>query len=283
MSNAAVIELSGVGLISGKPVLVRLTQGTKGQGVQFMFASTGAILPARAEFIVDTQRGVTLMHPETKQLLSIVEHFLAGVSLSGWYDITATIIGDAPELPLLDGSALPWYQAIVAHWGKPTNQPAQPFYRLEKPVFMVGSTLKTAMYALPAERFSITYTLDYRHSGFQCGWATWYGRKDEGVSVEQVLSAQTFGLVDELPALQAKGLALGVTLENTLGLCADGVGYTRPLKFDKEPFYHKMLDLIGDFHLCGLPADSLKMAIVAINAGHTSHIAFAQQLKKCLR
>jgi UDP-3-O-[3-hydroxymyristoyl] N-acetylglucosamine deacetylase len=278
----SVIELSGVGLISGKSVIVRLEQGLKGQGVCFVFASTGAVLPAHPEFIVDTQRGVTLMHPETKQLLSIVEHFLAGVSLSGWHDVTATIIGDTPELPLLDGSALPWYQAIISHWGNATSEKEQPIYTLGKPVFLNGSTLKTAMYALPAERFSITYTLDYRHSGFQRAWATWHGRGDTIISVEQLLSAQTFGLVDELPILQAKGLALGVTLENTLGLCADGVGYTRALKFDKEPFYHKMLDLIGDFHLCGLPVDSLNIAIVAVNAGHTSHIAFAKQLKKHL-
>ena len=171
-------------------------------------------LPALPEWIVDTQRGVTLMQPETKQLLSIVEHFLAAVSLSGFYDITATIEGDAPELPLLDGSALPWYQAIVSQWGKPKLPSPRPIYTVDKPLFMQGSTLKTALVALPAKHFSITYTLDYPHVGFQGDWATWQGRADERVCVEQLLSAQTFGLVAELPALQAKGLALGVTLED---------------------------------------------------------------------
>ena len=279
MSSQTVITLSGVGLISGKPVTVQLEQGLQGQGVRFVFASTGAILPASADFIVDTQRGVTLMHPETKQLLSIVEHFLAAVSFSGFHDVTATIEGDAPELPLLDGSALPWYQAIASQWGKPESPVHKPIYTLEKPIFIAGSTLKTAMYALPSEQFSLTYTLDYAHAGFQRDWATWQGRADRVVSVEQLLSAQTFGLVAELPVLQAKGLALGVTLENTLGLCEDGLGYTRALKFPKEPFFHKMLDLVGDFYLCGLPIDSLQMAIVAVNAGHTSHVAFAQQLE----
>jgi UDP-3-O-[3-hydroxymyristoyl] N-acetylglucosamine deacetylase len=280
MLESPVITLSGVGLISSKPVTVALQQGIQGQGVQFVFAATGAILPASADLIVDTKRGVTLMHPETKQLLSIVEHFLAAVSLSGFHDITATISGDAPELPLLDGSALPWYQSLISHWGKPP-QPimAKPIHTLKQPVFMRGSSLKTAMYALPAASFSLTYTLDYPHVGFQRDWATWQGRVDESVSVEDLLSAQTFGLVAELPALQSNGLALGVTLENTLGLCEDGISYTRNLKFPKEPFFHKMLDCVGDFHLCGLPVDSLQMAIVAINAGHTSHVAFAQQLK----
>ena len=282
MSLSSVITLSGVGLISGKPVSVRLEQGLQGQGVRFVFASTGAILPASADFIVDTQRGVTLMHPGTKQLLSIVEHFLAAVSFSGFHDVTATIEGGAPELPLLDGSALPWYQAIVSQWGKPEPSVNKPLYTLNKPVFMQRSTLKTAMYALPSDKFSLTYTLDYAHAGFQRDWATWQGRVDRVVSVDQLLSAQTFGLVAELPVLQAKGLALGVTLENTLGLCEDGFGYTRALKFPKEPFFHKMLDLVGDFHLCGLPVECLQMAIVAVNAGHTSHVAFAKQLKQQL-
>jgi UDP-3-O-[3-hydroxymyristoyl] N-acetylglucosamine deacetylase len=281
MPQSAIIELSGVGLIFGQPVTVQLAQAPQGQGVQFVWASTGAILPASTEFIVDTQRGVTLMHPETKQVLSIVEHFLAAVSMSCFYDVTVTLIGEkVKELPLLDGSALPWFEAMISQWGTPTIKVKQPIYTLDKPVFLKGSTLKTALIAYPAEQFSITYTLDYPHQGFRGDWATWHGRQDAVVSVSQLLSAQTFGLVDELPVLQAKGMALGVTLENTLGLCADGVGYTRALKFPKEPFYHKMLDLIGDFHLCGLPADSLQMAIVAINAGHTAHVAFANQLKQ---
>jgi UDP-3-O-[3-hydroxymyristoyl] N-acetylglucosamine deacetylase len=274
-----------VGLISGKPVTVVLAQAKQGQGIQFVFASTGAVLPANDAFIIDTQRGVTLMHPETKQRLSIVEHFLAAVSMSGFTDITATLHGEAPELPLLDGSALPWYEAILSTWGTPQSSANPMSYTirpLARSVFMSGSTLKTAMYALPAEQFSITYTLDYRHSGFQSDWVTWQGRTDATVSVPALLSAQTFGLVAELPALHAKGLALGVTLENTLGLCADGT-YTRALKYPKEPFYHKMLDLVGDFHLCGVPVDSLKnIAIVAVNAGHTSHITFARQLKAML-
>jgi UDP-3-O-[3-hydroxymyristoyl] N-acetylglucosamine deacetylase len=277
----SVIELQGVGLITGKTVMVQLAQAPKGSGVRFVLANTGAVLPASPQYIADTQRGVTLMHPETKQTLSIVEHFLAAVACSGFADITVTLHGDAPELPLLDGSALPWYEAMLQQWGtsiaETTTQTTS--RALEKPIFWSNSTQKVAMYALPAQQFSITYTLDYQHPAFGGDWVTWYGKQDATVSIPQLLSAQTFGWVDELPAMQAKGLALGVTAENTLGLYADGT-FTRPLRFDKEPFYHKLLDLMGDFQLCGLPVAQLpSMALVAVNAGHTSHIGFAQELK----
>ena len=285
MEQSSVIEISGVGLITGKPVTVQLAPAPTGTGVKFVFANTGATLTASPQYIADTQRGVTLIHPQTKQTLSIVEHFLAAVACSNVTDITVTLHGDAPELPLLDGSALPWYQALHKHWHQPITKATVPpvcFNPLKQPIFWSKSTQKIALYALPAKQFSITYTLDYQHPAFACDWATWHGLQDTTVTVEQLLAAQTFGWLDELPAMQAKGMALGVTAENTLGLCADGT-FTRPLRFDKEPFYHKMLDLIGDFQLCGLPLQHLPpMAIVAVNAGHTSHIGFAQELKQQL-
>ena len=101
-----------------------------------------------------------------------------------------------------------------------------------------------------------------------------HGGNGEGTAIAP---ARTFGFVRELPALQAQGLAKGVSLDNTLGLTDEG-GYTAELRLPDEPLRHKVLDLIGDLMLCGVPITGIRAHIVARNAGHTSHMAFGKQL-----
>ena len=81
----------------------------------------------------------------------------------------------------------------------------------------------------------------------------------------------------ELPKLQARGLAKGVSFENTLGLNDDG-SYTADLRFPDECLRHKVLDFIGDMTLCGIPLSRMNAQFILFCAGHTSHIQLGKKL-----
>ncbi len=272
MTVTTALKITGTGLITGLPVDVQIEEAPPGHGIVF-YLDGELPVPARLESVVHTDRGVTLAHP-TGKTLSIVEHFLCACSMAGLSDLKVSVSGPAPELPLLDGSALPWLTALQSHFGQrpiPGDLTLQQalFYRHHEDI---------CLYAIPAPHFQVSYAVDFDHPGLKNRWVRWDSRQDDLLTVA---SARTFGYTKELPLLQAQGLAKGVTLENTLGLTEEG-GYTHPLRIEDEPVYHKLLDLIGDFTLMGLNPMRLNAHVFAINAGHGSHTAFARKLLKAL-
>ena len=273
------LTMQGIGLITGAPVQVVIEEAKLGQGVTFFVQEkpsadlpANVAIPARLESVVHTERGVTLAAP-TGQTLSIVEHFLCAAALSGNTDLNVYVQG-APEMPLMDGSSQIWYDALVKHFGK---KEVEPDIELSQAVFFRLND-QVCLYALPAQQLQYTYSVDYDHPDLKNQWLRWDSAEN---SIEDILQARTYGYVRELPILQAKGLAKGVTLENTLGLTDEG-GYTTPLRIEREPIYHKMLDLTGDLMLTGINPLRLKAHIYAIHGGHTGHTGFAKKLVKAL-
>lgn len=265
--------IQGTGLITGLPVAVEIKQLPPNSGIVFNWLSPeGDVypIPASLQSVVHTERGVTLAHPAGKTL-SIVEHFLCGCALANQMDLEVTVKG-APELPLLDGSAIIWANLLKENL--PARQPEKPI-NLKHAVFYRHND-DICIYAIPAESFTASYSVNFNHPELTDNWVSVCPKTDNGV-IKKIGSAQTFGFLRELPVLQAQGLAKGVTEENTLGLTEDG-GYTRPLKFDAEPIYHKILDLIGDLMLTGLNPLNINAHFYAINAGHGAHTSFGKQL-----
>lgn len=266
------IKTEGIGLITGAPVQVEVEPAQPGHGIVFYIDGNSPI-PARLESVVHLDRGVTLANAEGKTL-SIVEHFLCAAQLTGLQDLKVSVFG-APELPILDGSAQAWVELFTQHF--PAQKP-QPVLDLGHAVFYRHND-EICLYAIPDTHFKITYSLNFNHPDLKNQWVRWDSQMD---AAHLIASSMTFGYLNELPALQAAGLAKGVSMENSLGLTDDG-GYTRPLKHDYEPIYHKMLDLIGDLSLTGLNPLTLKAHVFAINAGHSSHVPFAKRLLKAVR
>lgn len=265
------LKISGHGLVTGLPVEVSIEPAPQGQGIVFHLSPEVAI-PARLESIANAERGITLGHP-SGAFLVLVEHFLSACSMAGLEDAHVHVHG-APELPILDGSAAEWVRHFEAAG---LSAPVTPDIALTRPVFYRQSK-EVLLYALPAEHFQVTYAVNFPHPGLKNQWIRWDSQRD---GISQISQARTFGFVRELPALQEKGLAKGVSLENTLGLTDDG-GYTTPLRFEEEPVFHKALDLIGDLTLMGLNPLRLKAHVFAFQAGHDSHTAFAKKLQAVL-
>jgi UDP-3-O-[3-hydroxymyristoyl] N-acetylglucosamine deacetylase len=269
-------RLSSVGLISGKRVEATLLQGKAGSGSCFVF-SGGERLPINATYVANSARGITLVSP-TGQPLSIVEHYLAALSLSGLEDIECHLSEGATEVPLLDGSSLPWFNALSEAF---RYNPTPYTHRITAPYFFSMPKSNAIIYALPSSTLQLSYTLKYTHVSLNHTWATWAlpAQHIEKVrSIQHLLQCRTFGEVSELPALHASGLAKGVSLENTLGLLEDNLGFTSPLRCDAEPHHHKMLDFMGDAYLSGLRLSQIQGKFCLLYAGHSSHLAFCQAL-----
>ena len=281
------VTVSGIGLITGLPITVAIRPSRTSTGITFS-NTIGDVIPVRLPHVVHTERGVTLASspktPDSKPwTLSIVEHFLSACAMAGFTDLSVQVSHSddsnqpAPELPLLDGSANNWLEAL-SHLPQPLPQPAIP---LKQSIFYRHND-NICLYAIPAPSFRVTYAVDFNHPDLRNTFVTWDLIKD---GVQAIAPAQTFGYVDELPAMQAQGLAKGVRDTNTLGMLnpndpsfSKHSGYTRPLRFSNEPIHHKILDLIGDLSLSGINPLRLQTHIIAINAGHSSHVELAKQL-----
>jgi UDP-3-O-[3-hydroxymyristoyl] N-acetylglucosamine deacetylase len=207
-SQSATITVKGHGLITGLPVSVTLTPALVGQGITFQLPN-GAIIPASLHALADANRGVTLMDPATGKTLSIVEHFLCACALSNRMDVRVVIemTADAPlwELPLLDGSAADWLPFLNQLPCRGEESPIT----LDKALWYQQND-DVCVYALPADRLQITYAIHLDHPETANQWARWNSATDD---IRSIAHARTFGLLRELPALQASGLARGVNLD----------------------------------------------------------------------
>ena len=270
-SVVAPIHVSGIGVITGKIVEVSISPAEPGHGIVFYIDGKSPI-PAHLASVAHLDRGVTLANREGKTL-SIVEHFLCAAALAGLSDLKVSVSG-APEMPILDGSAQDWLKLFARHF---EVQRPKPSLALRGAVFYRHSD-DIVLYALPDTHFKLSYSVDFDHPDLNGRWVRWDSQLDNPALIS---TACTFGYVSELPALQLRGLALGANLENSLGLIEAG-GYSRALRHDDEPIYHKALDLIGDLSLSGINPLSLKAHVFAINAGHGSHVPFAKRLLKAV-
>ncbi|MEB3245356.1 MAG: UDP-3-O-acyl-N-acetylglucosamine deacetylase [Vampirovibrionales bacterium] len=290
---------AGNGLITGQPVEVVLKSRANQTGIIFELyesfdALPVAVIPASVAAVADASRGVTLIDPARGVTLSIVEHFLAACALTNRLDVCVQIKMAAGtkkfELPLLDGSAQGWIPPLMRLDASERSltlaldaQTLACSYRHNDDIMLYAMPLPPQTDGSSAAEpvLQLTYAVNFKHPDLCNRYARWDAASD---GPEAIASAGTFGYLSELPAMQAMGLALGVTEDNTLGL-TDAGGYTRPLRMDDEPIKHKMLDLIGDLTLVmGEYVNPLQLPlhIVALQAGHASHIAFGKLLAKKL-
>lgn len=275
MTTRTSASISGIGLITGLPVTIQIEQAPVGSGIQFQLDET--VIPASPAYVVNADRGVTL--GKDGKTLSIVEHFLSACAMVGAFDLHVRVEG-GPELPLLDGSSQPWVALLQQELGFSPAQPQQPRYVLTQAVSYQHPTRpEIQLWALPSAQLQISYLVNFPHPDLANRWFSW--QPSHGELINQIAPARTFGAVSELPILQAQGLAKGVSLENTLGLTDEG-GYTSPLRFEHEPIRHKILDLIGDLMLCGIPITQLQAHIVVFWGGHAAHLEFGKILYNAL-
>lgn len=242
---------------SGKEVEVAIFPAGIGNGI----IVNG--VPATINNLTATQRATTLGK------VSLVEHLLSAAYGLGVDNLTITVNG--PELPALDGSALPYVEAIEK--AGIIDLPAEKVYlTTQQPIHL--TTKDASLEALPCDGFRIDFMVNFigieeQSFSFDAGKMSY--RKE-------IAPARTFGYLEEYEELKSKGLALGASLENALVL--DKNGFVNQPRFSDEPVRHKVLDLIGDLALLGKP---LKAHIKAIRSGHKLNTELARRILETCR
>lgn len=262
------VAVEGIGIHTGEPCRVTIEPGVKEDGI--VFVRGFAEIPARAEFVTDTSRCTKLSADD--ESVSTVEHLMSALVGLGvpWARVTV----DGPELPILDGSAQGWVNALRKLGAGRDLSPTYRNYNvhlkeISEPIRVDG---KNGSYiaATPAEKLSITLTIEYDHPVI--GSQTAYFTEGDDYATE-IAPARTFGLRSEVDALLAAGLAKGGSLDNAV--IVENDGYSTPLRFPNELARHKILDLLGDLYLSGgLP----KADIIAVKPSHTLNVALASRL-----
>lgn len=261
----AAVERSGVGLHSGATTRVRL-QGSERPGYWVGRLDSPGQLLQRLEpsQVSDTQLCTALKLDQGR--LATVEHLLS--ALAGTGVSQAEILVEGEEIPLMDGSAEPWVEAIaeagLQAMGERDAMPA-----LEAPITLQqGASFATA---LPASGLRIGAAIEFPQPAI--GRQLFSIELTPATFVSEIAPARTFGFREQVEQLRAAGLIQGGALDNAL-VCDGDQWLNPPLRFVDEPVRHKLLDLLGDLALAGLP----QAQVFAYRGSHGLHTALAAAL-----
>jgi UDP-3-O-[3-hydroxymyristoyl] N-acetylglucosamine deacetylase len=260
------IYVTGIGLHTGIQVKVQLHPAPVNTGRYFVRTDLDpgiAKIPACIESLGQTVLSTELICAEAT--IRTVEHLLAALAGLGIDNVRIEV--DGPEIPLLDGSAHEWVQAILAA-GWEVQPEAQVSYTLEQPVTIQQGDAFVS--ALPATQTQFTYGIDFLNPAIGRQWHS----IDLVDFATDIAPARTFGFAQEVEKLRASGLIKGGSLDNAL-VCGTQGWLNPPLRYSNEPVRHKLLDLVGDLSLLGAFP---KAHIVAYKASHALHTQLVQRL-----
>jgi len=261
------LEFSGIGLHGGRPVAVAIHPAQANHGLRFVRADLPGRPQIRAHYsrVTDTTRATSL--GENGCTLSTVEHLLA--ALGGLGVDNALIQVEGPELPIMDGSAAPFFRLLTE-----TGLRSLPWPRahvlIQRPVELKEGD--RWMRVVPGEP-QITYTIDFPHPLIRR--QRYSIPVKPGIFGREIAPARTFGFLKEVEYLKANGLALGGSLDNAVVLDDAGVLNPGGLRFPEECVRHKILDAVGDLTLLGMPL----VGRIEVGWGsHAWHLKFLEHL-----
>jgi len=200
-------------------------------------------------------------------LISTTEHILSACIGSGIDNAIVEL--DNLELPILDGSARPFVDAI-SKAGIRKQRRARTYLRMLRELEFREGDKFIAVY--PSASYSVAYTINFPHP--LIGKETFSVDLSDGNYIREIAPARTFGFLHEAPAMRQQGLIRGASVENAVVLTRDNL-MNPPLRFDDEFVRHKVLDLIGDLALLG---KRILGNVVADRAGHAMHTALVSRL-----
>jgi len=264
---AAPLEFTGVGLHSDAPVTMRLLPAPAGSGIVFRRTDLDNFeIPAIGRNIAKVSYATSLMRQGV--LISTTEHLLSALIGMGVDNVIVEL--DNLELPILDGSALPYVQAFQ-EVGIKTQRRRRESIRVLSPIEVREGNKFIGVY--PGSGYRIQYTIEFPLP---------IGRQESSIDLAAetygtfIAPARTFGYKADEKKLRDMGLIRGASPENAIVLGSNGPE-NGPLRFSDEYVRHKVLDLIGDLALAGRRIEG---HVVAERAGHAMHTALVARLMK---
>lgn len=241
------VHLAGVGLHSGVGAEVVLKPGLPEGGVVLRRGDVSDGGFTLSPGLVRASPLCTLLENDKGVMLSTVEHLFSALHALRVDSVVIEVNG--PEVPILDGSALPWVE-LIDDAGRVETKMARHVLKVAKPV--VEDAEGRVLLAEPDPRpgLRVECTVDFPHT--LIGVQVWRGVVDEETFRREIAPARTFVMEKDIAAAQAAGLAKGGSLENALVFGENGdVLNEGGLRFVDEPVRHKVLDFVGDVYLQG--------------------------------
>ncbi|WP_028980005.1 bifunctional UDP-3-O-[3-hydroxymyristoyl] N-acetylglucosamine deacetylase/3-hydroxyacyl-ACP dehydratase [Sporocytophaga myxococcoides] len=292
------VSISGVGLHTGVKVNMTFVPAPPNHGIVFQRVDleNQPIVEADVDYVVDLSRGTTIEKNGAR--VSTVEHTLA--ALMGLQIDNVLIQIDGPETPIMDGSSLPFVEALETVGFQEQNA-LRNFFEVPHSIFYKDNEKNIEIAALPLDDYRVTVMVDYNSPvlGSQHASLTNINQFSK-----EIASCRTFCFLHELEMLQKQNLIKGGDLNNAIVIVdrvvqdhelehlaklfnkekvevkKEGILNNLELRYKNEPARHKLLDVIGDLALVGRP---LKAQILAARPGHAANVAFAKKIKKIMK
>ncbi|BAM02746.1 UDP-3-O-acyl-N-acetylglucosamine deacetylase [Phycisphaera mikurensis] len=265
------VGIAGKGLFHGKDAELTFRPAPENHGIVFRRTDLGnATVPALVDHVVKRSRRTALKLGEA--VIETCEHVLSAVA--GWSIDNLIIDLDAAEVPGVDGSALPFYEAIASA-GVREQAAARRYLVVEEPVTIVQD--EAELVALPSHDpgLDLTYQLDYSPQNALIGRQLQQFRTHGDDYRDQIAPSRTFSLEAEAKAALAQGLFAHLSPSEVLVIGEDGPLGGNAFRFADEPVRHKILDLLGDLALVGSP---IRGRVIARRSGHPLNHELARAL-----
>ena len=288
-------SVSGKGLHTGLAIKATFCPAPAGHGYKFkrIDLEDAPVIDAVAENVVETQRGTVIARGDAK--VSTIEHALAALYAAGVDNCLIEV--NAPELPILDGSAIEYAQKIE-EVGVEEQAEEKDYYIVKQKMEVVDEKTGASIIALPDEDFSVETMIEFNSPVLSNQFAM-LGNIDK--FKDEIAASRTFVFVREVEPLVSNNLIKGGDLDNAIVIydspmsqenldkLADlmvvphknvsELGYinNKPLVYDNEPARHKLLDVLGDIALIARP---LKGRIIAVRPGHTINTTFSKMVRR---
>ena len=291
------ITFSGKGLHTGAKVTMTVNPAPDNHGIVFrrIDLQDAPSVPALCDYVTDTSRGTTISLGEAR--VSTIEHIMSALWTFGVDNALIDI--NAPETPIMDGSAREYVEHIQRVGVVEQSAPRKYYEVTEKQVFAIPE--KGVMLAIyPSEEYSASVHIDFNSKVIGNQYATFVPGDNYA---EKIAPCRTFVFLHEVEALAAAGLIKGGDVDNAIVIVENPVtdeqlqrlatlfnkenisvtgGYLNnlELRFQNEMARHKLLDLLGDFALLGR---RIKGAVLATRPGHYANTEFMKQLRTSIR
>ncbi|MBI4357390.1 MAG: UDP-3-O-acyl-N-acetylglucosamine deacetylase [Gammaproteobacteria bacterium] len=266
------IQATGVGLHMGEKVHLVLKPASTDTGIVFRRVDLSPVveIPAKAEYVADTNMCTTLMKKGVR--ISTVEHLLSAIAGCGIDNCVCEV--NAPEVPIMDGSAAP-FVFLIQSAGIEEQEAPKKFIRITKKV-SVKSQEKWATF-LPFDGFKVSFSIDFNHPVLKR--YPYQASVDFSSTsfVKEVSRARTFGFLSDVERLRANQLALGGSMDNAVVIDRYAILNEGGLRYHDEFVKHKILDAIGDLYLLSY---SLIGAFSGYRSGHSLNNQLIRKLQR---
>ena len=264
------IGCTGIGLHTGKKITMNIKPLTSNSGISFCRTDLLNFprIAANIENVVDTRLATTI--GRNGHIVSTIEHLMA--ALAGMGIDNGMVEVDGPEIPAMDGSAGP-FMYLLKNVGIRVQDEPKKFFLIKKPFTLKHDDKKISVY--PCGELKITYVIDFDHPllAKQSHVLHFSGPS----FMKEISRARTFGFLKDVETLKNNGFAQGGSLNNAIVLDDYRVLNADGLRYEDEFVRHKILDLIGDLHLLGMPIIG---HFVIKKSGHALNHNFLTELRK---